>query len=54
MISPHHSHPTNGVKDSNSVGCRFKVYSGKVEMGKMPEKYDQAHILNSHGIRGGQ
>gem|GEM_PF-5749579 len=19
-----------------------------------PEKYDQAHILNSHGIRGGQ
>lgn len=31
----------------NSVGCRFKVYSGKVEIGKMPEKYDQVHILNS-------
>ena len=35
----------------NSVGCRFKVYSGKVEIGKMPEKYDQAHILNSSGRR---
>ena len=35
----------------NSVGCRFKVYPGKVEIGKMPEKYDQAHILNSSGRR---
>ena len=35
----------------NSVGCRFKVYSGKVEMGKMPEKYDQVHILNSSSRR---
>jgi hypothetical protein len=32
-------------------GCRFKVYSGKVEMGKMPEKYDQVHILNSSSRR---
>ena len=38
----------------NSVGCRFKVYSGKVEIGKMPEKYDQEHILNSCGRRGKQ
>ena len=35
----------------NSVGCRFKVYSGKVEIGKMPEKYDQVHILNSSSRR---
>ena len=35
----------------NSVGCRFKVYSGKVEMGKMPEKYDQVHIPNSSSRR---
>ena len=35
----------------NSVGCRFKVYPGKVEMGKMPEKYDQVHILNSSSRR---
>jgi hypothetical protein len=34
-----------------SVGCRFKVYSGKVEIGKMPEKYDQVHILNSSSRR---
>jgi hypothetical protein len=35
----------------NSVGCRFKVYSGKVEIGKLPEKYDQVHILNSSSRR---
>jgi hypothetical protein len=35
----------------NSVGCGFKVYSGKVEIGKMPEKYDQVHILNSSSRR---
>ena len=45
----------------NSVGCSFKVYLGKVEIGKMPEKYDQVHILNrleksaeSIGIIGGE
>ena len=35
----------------NSVGCRFKVYSGKVEIGKIPEKYGQVHILNSSSRR---
>ena len=35
----------------NSVGCRFKVYPGKVEIGKMTEKYDQVHILNSSSRR---
>ena len=45
----------------NSVGCSFKVYLGKVEIVKMPEKYDQVHILNrleksaeSIGIIGGE
>ena len=42
---------STGLSPKDSVGCRFKVYSGKVEIGKMPEKYDQVHILNSSSRR---
>lgn len=44
-------------------GCVGFSWTSKIDDGAIyernlkcltPEKYDQAHILNSHGIRGGQ
>ena len=40
MISPHHSHPTNGVRPSDFMDKQNK-YDSETEHGTIPDKQDE-------------